>query len=146
MSYLRDITADDRVFYDTDRILRYTIYEADSTDEAIAAGTAVPLDVSGWSLAWQLRKKAKDLDALIDKNTGSPGGIAIVGIFNADPDVNTQRIEVTIEDTDTYDPDVDPVVNLKPGSYVYALKRTDPGAEDILAFGSFTLLQAAAWE
>lgn len=148
MAYERDITADDQVFYDTDRLLRYTIYRGDPTAADIAAGDAIPQDVSGWSLAWVLRKKAKSPDPpLISKsNVDSPPSIAIVGTYDADPVVNTQRVEVTIEDTDTYDPDASPVLEIKPGTYVYALKRIDDGSETILAYGSFTLLQAAAWE
>lgn len=145
MAYHRDITADDQVFFDTDRILRYTVYQGNPTAAEIAAVTAIPQDVSGWSLAWTLRKKLTGA-AMIEKLTGSPGGIAITGTYNVDPAVNTQRVEVTLADTDTYDPDASPAVNLKAGSYVYALKRTDDGEETVLAYGKFKLLQAAAYE
>lgn len=145
MAYQRDITAADKVFYDTDRLLRYTVYRGDPTAQEIADGDAVPEDVTGWALAWVLRKKVNSEDPpLIEKTIGD--GIAIVGVYNADPVVNTQRVEVTLEDTDTYDPDGSPATEVKAGTYAYALKRIDDGGEAILAYGSFKLLQAAAWE
>lgn len=145
MAYHRDITADDKVFFDTDRTLRYAVYEGDPTAEQIAAGTAVPKDVAAMDLAWVLRKKVNSIDPpLIEKTLSA--GISITGIFNVDPTVNTQRVQVQLDDTDTYDPDASPPVEIKAGTYVYALKRLDAGAETILAEGSFTLLRAAAWE
>lgn len=145
MAYNRDITADDQVFYDTDKVLRYTVYEGNPTAAEILAGTAVLQDVAGWSLAWTLRKTAKAAAALIEKSTAD-GSITITGTFNLDPDVNTQRVLVAIEDTDTYGPEGAPVQIVKPGSYEYALKRLDPGSETVLAWGTFELMQAAAWE
>jgi hypothetical protein len=145
MAYQRDITADDKVYFDTDRLLRYSVYDGDPTAEEIAAGTATPLDVTGWDLAWVLRKKTNSADPpLIEKTVGA--GITITGTFNSDPDINTQRIEVLLADSDTYDPAASPPVEIKAGSYVYALKRIDAGSETILAEGKFTLLRAAAWE
>lgn len=145
MAYNRDITADDKVFFDTDRLLRYTVYQGDPTAAQIAAGEALPQDVSGWALAWVLRRKVNSEDPpLIEKTISA--GIEIVGTYDAAPGVNSQRVEVTLEDTDTYDPDANPPVQIKAGSYVYALKRTDDGGETILAYGTFKLLQAAAWE
>jgi hypothetical protein len=147
VAYQRDIVATDKVFYDTDRVLRYTVYAGDPTEAEILAGTAVPVDVSGWAIGWTLRKKPGTTDPpLIHKEIGSPGGITVVGTFNADPEVNTQRVEVLLEDSDTYDPGADPALSIKPGLYSYALKRLDDGSEGILAWGTFTLLQAAAWE
>jgi len=145
MAYQRDITAADKIFYDTDNVLRYQVFQGDPTAEQIAANEAIPQDVAGWTIAWVLRKKPKSADPpLIEKTVGS--GIAIVGIYDADPTANMQRVEVTLDDTDTYDPDSSPEVNIKPGKYAYGLKRLDPGSEKILAYGSFTLLQAAPWE
>lgn len=145
MAYRRDITADDKVFYDTDNILKFRVWSGDPTAAEIAANTATPQDVTGWTMSWTLRKKAKTADPpLIYKTTSS--GIAITGVFNADPLVNTQRVEVTIEDTDTYDVSVSPNVIIKAGMYEHALKRTDTGSEGILTWGTFKLLQAAAWE
>lgn len=136
MATERNITAADDVFFDTDMVLRF----------AITAGSpAVPVDVSTWSFAWVLRRKVNSVDpAIIEKTTGA--GIAVSGTFDADPEVNTQRVDVTLEDTDTYDPDADPPVLVKAGTYAHALKRVDDGAETVLTYGSFVLKQAATWE
>jgi hypothetical protein len=148
MAIHRDITTDDQVFYDTDRILRYTIYTGNPTAAQILAGEAIAEDVSNWSLAWVVRKKVNSPDPpVIQKlSTGSPADIAIVGVYDVDPLVNTQRVEVTLHDTDTYDPNVSPVVNVKAGTYAYALKRVGDGVETILAYGKFVIPQVAAWE
>lgn len=145
MAYNRDITADDQMFYDTDRVLRYQVFQGSPTLEEVLANTAIPDDVTGWSLVWVLRRSAKATAILIEKSTAG-GGITITGVYDADPLANTQRVLVAIDDTDTYGPVVDPVEIVKPGVYEYALKRLDPGSETILAWGSFELIQAAAWE
>ena len=145
MAYHRNITSADQVFFDTDRVFEYTLYEAaPDLDAQIAAGTAVPEDVTGWALSWVLRKKVNSTEILIEKIVGE--GIEIVGTYNASMALNTQRIRVTLAATDTYNVLVSPPVTIKAGKYQYALKRTDDGAEDIKAYGSFQLLQAAAWE
>lgn len=150
MSLERDLgfTAADRVFYDTDKLLIYTIWQGEPTQAQIDAGQAVPEDVTGWDLAWVMRAKPSSPDPpLIEKfSAGSPADIAITGVYNVSPGSNTQRVEVTLHDTDTYDPDASPAVNLKPKIYHYALKRLNDGAETILAFGKLKLSQAAAWE
>lgn len=145
MAYQRNITADDKVYFDTDRLLRYTVYAGDPTAEEITAETATPEDVTGWDLAWVLRKKPNSADPPLIEKTLSDG-ITISGVFDSDPSANTQRVEVLLADTDTYDPDASPPLEIKAGTYVYALKRLDPGSETILAEGTFTLLRAAAWE
>lgn len=145
MAYERNITAEDQVFYDTDRLLRYAVYQGNPTAAQILANTALPQDVTSWDLSWVLRKKVNSVDPpLIEKMVGA--GIVISGTFNASASLNTQRVEVTLEDTDTYDPAGSPTVQIKAGSYFYALKRTDDGEETILAYGTFALLQVAAWE
>ncbi len=147
MAYLRNITSADEVFFDTDVVLSFTIYDGNPTTAEITAGTATPIDVATWDLEWMLRKKVNSVDPpLILKTTGSPGGIQVTGTFNASPSLNTQRVEVTIEDEDTYGPESAPVVIVKEGDYVHSLKRIDPGVETILTYGSFKLLRAAAWE
>jgi hypothetical protein len=134
-----------RVFVGEDKTLRYTIYTATATAETIADGTAECVDVGAWAVDWVLRKSDKAIDpALILKSSAdSPASIAITGTFNADPAINTQRIEVFLLDTDTAAQDGSDVV-LPPKTYRYSLKRKDEGAETILAFGDFELLEATA--
>lgn len=149
MAYRRDITEEDKIFYDTDNILNYTVYQGDPTAEEIEAGTAVPQDVSGWTLGWFFRKKTGTADPplIYKSNTGSPAdGIAIIGAYNVSPSLNTQRVQVTLGERDTYDPLASPAVVIRPGDYNYSLKRLDEGSNTILAWGKFKLIQAAAWE
>ncbi len=117
------VTRDERVFLGEDRKLRFAIY-------ADAAQTTMK-DVSGWTLSWKLTTKP-GAAALLTKTSPS-GGIAITGAFNATPALNTQRIEVTIDDTDTD--------GLAAGTKWHELKRTDGSLETVLAHGTFYLHQ-----
>lgn len=91
----------------------------------------VPVNVAAFTLSWMLKVTVDDLDvdALVTLTSGS--GIAITGTYNVDPDVNTQRVIVSIADTDTDDLDA--------GRYQHELKRTDAGFETVLAYGSAVL-------
>lgn len=122
MAIERNITADDHWFIGEDKSLVFTILKADGV---------TPQDISGWALSWRLkrRKTDADVDALLTKTTVS--GIAISGVYNADPAVSTQVATVTIADTDT-----DP---LTPGSVYHELKRTNDASETVLAFGTAAL-------
>lgn len=148
MALEQDITAEKRIFLGEDKRVEFPIYDqTDLTDEEllaeIAAGTATPLDVSGWELLFDIRKKDNTADpAIIEKTTGSPGGITVIGTWDASQSVNTQRIRVLLDDTDTYDPTASPDVVVKKGTYRYALKRMDDGSETVLVFGKFVFLQA----
>ena len=135
MAIERNVTAVDHVFLGEDKILEFAIY----ADHAMTT----PVDVSGWDLIWVLRKKDGSADpALIEKETGD--GITVVGAFDSDPAANTQRVRVTLLDTDTYDPEASPAVELRKGKYRHSLKRLDDGSETILVFGSFQFLQATS--
>ncbi len=94
-------------------------------------------------MSFTVRKKENSAAELMYKSTGSAGGVSIAGSFGGSPE---QTIEVEFFDTDTYDPDVSPPVEIKPGSYVYALKRTDTGAETALDYGRLEVTRTAAWE
>lgn len=147
MALEQNYTKDARIFIGEDKTLFYPVYDqTDKTDAellaAIEAGTAVPIDVSSYSLAWILRKNDNTIDPpLIEKE--SFAGISVVGTFNVDPDVNTQKIAVVLEDTDTWD-ESSPAVAFKAGKKRYSLKRTDPGLETVLAFGYIDFMMATA--
>lgn len=125
MPHESPVSRDDKVFLGVDLKLSLTIY-------ADAAQTTCQ-DVSGWALSWKLVSKAGTTPALLTKTSGS--GIAVTGAFNATPSVNTQRVEVTLDDVDTD--------ALTPGTKWHELKRTDAGLESVLAFGPFYLHQPA---
>jgi hypothetical protein len=78
---------------------------------------------------------AADGDRVVLTRTTGGSTITITGSFNADPDTNTQRVNVLVEDTDTD--------NMQPGRYYYVLRRTDAGNETVLAYGDIDLKKAA---
>ncbi len=116
MSVESDIHAADAWFIGEDKILRFAVVDAN----------AAAVNITGWELGWVLRESAADSDSLASKSVGAgititdgPGGICEVAITDADTD------------------------NLDPGTYVYALRRTDEGSEQVLAYGDAVLRQAA---
>ena len=147
MALERNYTKDDRIFIGEDKVLYYAVYDQTGLTDAellaqIAANTATPLDVSAYDLVWLLRKKDNTSDpALISKE--SFAGISVVGTFNASQSLNTQRVAVALEDTDTWD-EGSPVVAFKPGKFRYSLKRVDPGLETVLVFGYIDFMMATA--
>ncbi len=105
-------------FIGEDVTLRFTVY-ADASHAAC-------VDVSTYALAYALRRLNTDSDpALITKTTGT-ATITVTGVFNSAPAVNTQRVLVSIVDTDTD--------GLEPGVYMHALKRTNDGNETVLMY------------
>lgn len=140
---------DDRtIVFDTDTILTFVIYDEDGLTEAeleasIAAETAVRRDITGWLLGFYVRRPHAVPLLLYKSNEDSPSDLHIVGSFGGSPD---QTVEVTILDTDTYDPDVSPSVELDEGVYMYALKRLGDGVEEVLWSGALTITRTAGWE
>ena len=134
MAIQHHITADEHVFVGDDRTIIITVYEDD--DETI------PLNVAAADLVWQLRPTDASSTLLIEKTTaGSPGGISVTGVFNVDPDLNTQRVVIALSAEDSYA--VDPSgIRLKKKKYRYSLKRINDGARSTLMFGNFQFLQA----
>jgi len=101
-----------------------------------AGDNKTPEDASGWSIDFFVRKEDLSSTVLIQKSTTVPGEIAVTGVYDPDPAVNTQRIEVTLESADT--------ALLKPRVYRFALERVDVGVKSVLAFGDFNLSSSAA--
>jgi len=126
MSLIARITADDGWHIGEDKRLEFTVYaDADLT---------TVIDASAFALSWAIARTVASA-ILLEKTTGS--GVTISGVFNADPAVNTQVVNVAIEDTDTQPDTGDPWAA---GGYYHELKRTDVGLEGILARGPVTLL------
>lgn len=131
-----NITADKNFFLGEDKMIDFKVYELDGT---------TPLDVGGLPLEWNVKKNDKDPDpGIITKGVGS--GLTIVGIWNVDPSVNSQKVRVTFVPADT-DPTTTAALGtpyvLKPGfAYRHSLKRKDLTNANILSFGSITWRQA----
>lgn len=84
-------------------------------------------DASGYAMEFLLHRTDGDANAHVFRKATGGSGITVTGTFNSDPTTNTQRVVVTVEDTDTD--------GLGPGHYRYVLRRTDSGAEAVLARG-----------
>lgn len=96
----------------------------------------VPVDISGWSVRFLIKRRLRDADAdaIIDKSTDDD--LSISGTYNADPDVNTQVVTGTIADTET-----DGVV---PGLCYFEWRRTDDGYERVLGDGVVRIARGVA--
>ena len=137
-----------KFFLGEDKVLDLTIFDQDGV---------TPLDITGLPLEWNLKKKDKDPDpGIITKGItaggGASTGITIVGVYNAVPATNTQKLRITFASADT-DPDVTSLLTtpytLKAvdahGSavtYRHSVKRKDAGNEGILTYGDWTFKQA----
>ena len=117
MAFEQNITAAWHWFLGEDKDLEFVIYQED--------GVTVQ-DITGWALEWVLRVEDDDTGAAVISKTTSSG----IALTTPTSGVAT----VTIADTDTAD--------LTVGTYRHALKRTDDGAETILAWGDCVLRQA----
>lgn len=118
MSIESPVTHAKHFFAGTDRQLRFTVRDDDGN----------VIDITGWTLEWVLRHSDEGA-ALITKTTDPGDGITVTA-----PTTGIALVEFDPVDTALLDP----------GQYVYALRRTDMDFVDILAFGVFELLRAAA--
>lgn len=116
-----DIRPAELWFRGEDKRLQFVVY-ADAT-------LAACVDVSGFAMSWQLALTPGS-DPLVTKTTVS--GITVSGIFNADPTLNAQVVEVAIADTDTD--------GLTVQQLWHELKRTDAGLEGVLVHGKAAIL------
>jgi hypothetical protein len=122
------ITRDHRLYRGTDRKLVFTVYATMPSQ----ASAGVILDITGKEASWVL-VTAKSADPATLTKTSPSAGVAILGTFNADPAINTQRVEVTIAAADT--------AALTPGRYWYDLWCDTSGEKDVWAEGPLDLLE-----
>jgi len=115
------------LFLGKDQQFRHTVYASGTTLVQIAAGTATPENIAGFTLSWMVKTRLEDVDsrALVTK-AGT-----ITGTYGATQATNTQRALVTVDDTDT--------AHLKACDAFWELARTDAGFETVLAYGVLTL-------
>lgn len=107
------------------------LFNAEDKDIKVHVTTkaGVPVDVSGWTTKLVVKADESSEEELIELDG------TVEGVYDADPDDNTQRLVFSLEDTDTAD--------LEEGSYVYSIRRTDDGSGTVLAFGRFVMELAA---
>lgn len=110
------------LFVGEDKVLRL---------ELIDSSTSLPVDMSGWTLLFDVRKKDSSQPPAIVSKTP-----VLSGTYNTVRSSNTQRAIVTLTDTD---------MNLfKEQTYRHSWKRMDDGSETVLAWGDFTPQKATA--
>jgi hypothetical protein len=86
-----------------------------------------PQVMTGWALTWELKTSAAAA-ASLSKTTGA-STIALSNVHSTN-----DRATVTITDGDTE--------ALGAGAYYHHLRRTDAGAEQVLAYGDVTLRES----
>ena len=125
MARLQNLGNDDDWFVGEDKTLSFEIF---SSDEVTME------NVTGFAMQWVMRQGLEGDPILINKTTAG-ATISITGTWNADMNINTQRVNVSVPRTDTY--------RLQPGKYYHALKRTDSGNQTVLSYGAVELKRAA---
>ena len=114
----------------SDQDVDFTIYAVfqrflvDGTDHA----NNTIRDITGYTLSFMVKRQKRHLDgsALITKTA------TVSGAFNSAPGTNTQKATVTLVDTETD-------TEIVPGLAFWELRRTDAGAEGVLAYGTIDL-------
>jgi hypothetical protein len=147
VAYRRDFTKVNDIIIGDDLAFHFEIFQSDlvatfdSTlgQDVYVSGT--PEDVGAWTFRWELRVKDTATGVPILSKT-TAGGITITGTYDAVHSANTQRVVVTIADTETYS-DAGAVL-IPPKTYVYSLKRDDPGSEKTVVYGKFVLQEKPA--
>lgn len=137
-------TKDDGLFLGDNLELEFEVLsdqpELDESDPDFESDARVPEDVTGWEFAFYIRLKDTSPDPpLLEKRSGSPGGVSITGTYSATRSANTQRVIVSIDDSDT---DADSDFTQKAKKYRYALKRMNTDFEKVVVRGNLPLLKA----
>lgn len=115
-----NITKEHEFFTGTDRVLQFSVVDADD----------VAVNITGWALQWVLVRApgaAASSGHLVSKTVGS--GITITNGAGG-------VCQVAVEDADT-----DGLEGSDSPLYRHELRRTDGGNEDILAYGTVVLRQ-----
>ena len=113
------------LFVGEDKTLRLHVKEKENPDDA---EPTIPVDISGWLIHFEVRKKDASPDPPALTKTAS-----IIGVYNVDPTANTHRAVVTLSDDDTNAMTLGKSTEDVP--YRYAWKRMDDGSETVLRYG-----------
>jgi hypothetical protein len=106
------------------------IFDFECVDDP-SAESPLPVNITGWDILFDVRLKDTSPDPAILSKTAS-----IIGVFNADRTLNTQRAIVAVSDTE---------MNLfKAKTYRHSWKRMDDGVETVLSRGDFAPEKATA--
>lgn len=94
----------------------------------------VPVDMFGWDIRFDVRKKDNSPEPPFIVKTA-----AVDGTFQPTRAANQQRATVTVTDTD-----MNTLGGLKAATYRYSFKRMDDGVETVLVRGDFVVEKATA--
>lgn len=114
------------LFVGEDKTFRLELLDGDPSNPA-----SVPVNMTGWSVLFDVRVKDKSPDPALLSKTAT-----ITGVFDAARATNTQRAVVVVTDTE---------MNLfKAKTYRFSWKRMDDGSERVLSRGPFAPEKATA--
>lgn len=92
---------------------------------------SIPVDMTGWDILFDVRKKDNSADPAIFSKTAS-----LTGSYNVVRASNTQRAVVVLTDTE--------LNTVQAKTYRHSWKRMDDGSETVLAWGDFAPQKATA--
>lgn len=93
-------------------------------EDVLIRDTVTGVDITGWALRAVIRRTPSDPTILVEKDNAIIGGITL-------NDAPNGVFDIRIADTDT--------IALRPGAYVWEVKRMDAGNEAVLTTGILTL-------
>lgn len=91
----------------------------------------LPVNMAGWALVFDVRKKDNSAAPAIFSKTPT-----ITGVFNAARATNTQRATVSLSDDE-----LNTITNI---TYRHSWKRIDAGIETVVAYGPMIVEKATA--
>jgi hypothetical protein len=100
-----------------------TIYKGESIVQPfthVIEGTTTPVNITGWTITFTLKRKATDTSALLTATAQIVSGSA-----------GTYTISLTHAQT----------AALYAGTYAYDIQRTDTGSEAVISIGIFSVSQ-----
>lgn len=96
-----------------------TFYQNEDVEPGFTVTDPTVTDITGWGIEFVIKASAADDDPAIQTAAGVVNGLLTFTVpFQLD-------------------------VSITPGTYVYSIRRTDPGFEWQLAHGSFTVVDSA---
>ena len=120
------IGGDGLLFVGEDKLFSHETLNGDPDDSS-----SIPVDMTGWTVLFDVRKSDKAPDPAIFSKTAT-----IVGTFNAVRALNEQRALVYLTDTE--------LNTVKAKTYRFSWKRMNDGVETVLSRGPFVVEKATA--
>lgn len=119
MAVEANITEEDEWFIGEKKIIEIQLFKDDEV--------TLEEDIDQKTYSFAVRQSWRDPNAFIEKESGA--GVEVT-------DVGQAKVQITVEAADY-------PTGLRPGTYIFALKRVDSGNEQIQTYGSVVLQKAA---